>query len=197
MGRKSLAKERRSQIVEAYYRSLLANGIEGSSIVNIAKEAGMTPSILTHYFDDKDEMAVELTNRTIEKYENAYLGQLEKIEDPKERLETVLSMMFGDTFVDQDLLKAFLAVMYRASRNDQIRDALARMYERYYSYLTNLLLEVAGPENLDSEEAEKISVFVIALQDGIQGHWLLNPNKAQPSVALEIVKTILSQILES
>lgn len=42
MGRASLAAERRQQIVEAYYRSILKHGIEGSSIVKIAGRLGKT-----------------------------------------------------------------------------------------------------------------------------------------------------------
>ena len=195
MGRASLAKERRQQIVEAYYRSILKHGIEGSSIVKIAAEAGLAPSMITHYFRSKDEMAMEFTRHVLQKYENRYLAELEQIADPWERLETVIRIMFSDKFIDQEMLRVFHAIIYRSSRSPEVRETLKAMYEGYFADLKGILIQAAGPEYLSAEDGERLAVMLVAFQDGMHGHWLMNPAKADPSMPQELLLTILRRHL--
>jgi len=195
IGRVSLARERRQQIVEAYYRSILKHGIEGSSIVEIAAEADLAPSMITHYFRSKDEMAMEFTRHVLQKYENRYLAEREQIADPWERLETVVRIMFSDQFIDQEMLRVFHAIIYRSSRSTEVRETLKAMYEGYFADLKGILIQAAGPEYLSAEEGERLAVMLVAFQDGMHGHWLMNPTKADPSMPQELLLTILRRYL--
>ena len=56
MGRKSMADENRQKIVQAFYRCVVNEGFAKTSLRKVAKEAGVLPSALHHYFKDRDEM---------------------------------------------------------------------------------------------------------------------------------------------
>jgi AcrR family transcriptional regulator len=196
MGRKSLAKERRTQIVEAYYRSVLKYGLENSSIAKIAGEAGMTPSIITHYFKTKDNLAMELTHYVLNRQEDRYLGYIADIEDPWERLETAIRIMFSGEFIDQDMKRVFFAIFYRSSRNKQVREALNNMYEAYFDHVKDLLLDAADAGRISPEQAEETAVILVSLQDGLYGHWALNPAKANPGMPMEMLLAWLRTTLK-
>lgn len=69
MGRPSLAKQRKSEILEAFGRCVARYGLEGSSLEKIAEEAGMKRSILRHYIGNRDELIEELAQKVIGDYE--------------------------------------------------------------------------------------------------------------------------------
>jgi len=195
MGRKDLSDIRRQEIMEAFYRCLVKNGLEGCTISNIAKEAEVTPSLITHYFSDKQEMTLELARRILEMYEKTFFRQIEDIEDPRERLEKLLSGLFNDEYLTEDFVKAYISIIYRASRDEEVKRDMAKMYRRTYADLKKTLLEVAGPGNLDPGEAEKAAVLITALQDGMSELWFYDPRRVHPSIAQEMVRDYLDKIL--
>ncbi len=195
MGRASLAPERRQQIVEAYYLSILKHGIEGSSIVKIAAEAGLAPSMITHYFKSKDEMAMEFTRHVLRMYESQYLAELETITDPWQRLEVAVKFMFSEDFIDHEMLRVFHAIIYRASRSNEVREALKAMYAGYCADLGQMIYEAAAPKTLSAREAEGLANILVAFQDGIHSHWLMNPEAMNPSMPCEMLLVMLRQRL--
>ncbi|MEU0478897.1 TetR family transcriptional regulator [Streptosporangium sp. NPDC006013] len=48
--------ERREEVIEAARRIILREGIEAATTRAIAKEAGYSNGVLTHYFADKDDI---------------------------------------------------------------------------------------------------------------------------------------------
>ena len=195
MGRKDLSEVRRHQIMEAFYRCLVKKGLEACTISNIAEEAHITPSLITHYFGNKEEMTLELARRILEMYERTLFRQIESIEDPRERLEKLLSGLFNDEYLTEDFVKAYLAIIYRASRDEEVKRDMAKMYRRTYADIKKTLIEIAGTGNLEPGEAEKAAVLITALQDGMSELWFYDPKKARPSLAREMVGDHLDKIL--
>ena len=68
MGRKSLATERREEILDAFERCVVKYGLEGSSLEQIADEAGMKRSIIRHYIGNRDELVDQLVERAVGNY---------------------------------------------------------------------------------------------------------------------------------
>jgi AcrR family transcriptional regulator len=52
--------ESRTRIVEAAWRVVAAEGVHGATMRKIASEAGVTTGFVTHYFDDKQAVLVEV-----------------------------------------------------------------------------------------------------------------------------------------
>lgn len=59
MGRPSLAVQRRQQILEAVDRCLLEHGLAGTTVARIAQAASVQPSLIAHYFGNKDGLLNE------------------------------------------------------------------------------------------------------------------------------------------
>ena len=56
MGRKSLKKERQSEIIEAFYKVAQKEGLENVSLAKVATEMDVNTSLVLHYFKSKDEL---------------------------------------------------------------------------------------------------------------------------------------------
>jgi AcrR family transcriptional regulator len=195
MGRKSLAEERRPQILEAFYRCLTEKGIEGCTFANIAREANLTTSLINHYFSNKEELSQELILQILKMHEELFFKPIEAIEDPRERLEKLLEIYFSDEFPSQDYTKAYIAVAYWATINESILEAMRKAYERYYGALRDTLLGADSSGSLTEAEAEKIAIAISALTDGLWAHWYMFPDRAHPSIGMDMVRTYLDAVL--
>ena len=58
MARTTRKPESRTRIVEAAWRLVAAEGVQGTTMRRIAVGAGVTTGFVTHYFDDKEELLV-------------------------------------------------------------------------------------------------------------------------------------------
>ena len=99
MPRKSLAKERRAQLLDAFERCIVKNGLEGTSLEQVAEEAGMTRSIIRHYIGNRDA----LVNALIERIINTYAEQLTAAYDAIPQAEKVSATLRDLFATDADL----------------------------------------------------------------------------------------------
>ena len=68
MGRRSLRQERRAELVAAFARVLARHGFAGATIAAVATEAGVTPSLVHHYFTDKSELLAALVAELLARF---------------------------------------------------------------------------------------------------------------------------------
>lgn len=69
MPRKDLTDERTAQILDAFERCVIKHGLSGTSLEEIAEEAGVKRSILRHYVGNRHEMEIAMTRRFVERYQ--------------------------------------------------------------------------------------------------------------------------------
>ena len=60
MGRKSIDDIRKPQILEHFRKVVNEDGIHKASVVKIAKNMGVSPNLVLHYFASKEAMVVKL-----------------------------------------------------------------------------------------------------------------------------------------
>jgi len=63
MGRRSLAAERKRQILDAFGRCVIKYGLESASLDEVAREAGVNRSIIRHYVGNREQLFDELVER--------------------------------------------------------------------------------------------------------------------------------------
>ncbi len=68
---------RKLDILESYYQILVQKGLEGASIGRIAENIDIHPSLIIHYFKNKQNMKLELVNLLMEKYKSPSMFDME------------------------------------------------------------------------------------------------------------------------
>jgi len=86
-----MAKQRRAQIIDAFYRCIKRDGLQNASTRRIAEEAGVKPSILHHYFKDRDEMIEELVKNVVDDLTTRYSAEISRYKSPKTRFNKGVS----------------------------------------------------------------------------------------------------------
>lgn len=104
MGRKSMADQRRIELVEAFSVVLAKHGFEGATMASVAEAAGVAPGLIHHYFRNKDELLLELV--------------------------ATLKRRFGHRLrtrhrSDRDTLEVYLEAALKRDENSDIRSAVS------------------------------------------------------------------------
>jgi AcrR family transcriptional regulator len=191
MGRKSLAKERRAQIIEAFYRCVIRDGLQNASTRQIAQEAGVQPSILHHYFKDRAEMIEELVKSIVDQNTERYLAEINRYKDPAKRINKALAFLFGPDMINDEQSALFYDLWAEAKRNERVRESFSMLYRRFRDAIVNLLIETNTAAGLSPAEIKELANMVIALQDGVSLQWDMDPSNVSLKKASCLTKDLI------
>ena len=85
-GRAEISRRRRAEIVAAAATALGRLGSAGTSMKEIATEAGVAPGLLHYYFSSKDALLVAVVGELDRQLAAAWSAAVEGVDDPLERL---------------------------------------------------------------------------------------------------------------
>ena len=137
MGRPSVAHERRAQILEAFRRCLVRDGLAHTSLDSVAKEAGIARSALRHFVGNRDTLLREAVVHLADAYRQDFAGRVNALPSDA-RLAALLSFLFGPSFTqDHDAEDHVIEVLLAVARHDAgARDALRALYEGFLRLVT-------------------------------------------------------------
>ena len=130
--RQGQAQRRREQLIEAALVVFARKGVDGASVKDIARAAAVTPGLLYHYFDSKEDLVAAVLE------ERGFLPQLsallsEHADQPATAVLPRLIRAFDETLAaNADLVSVF----FSASHADAaLRDFVATGNDVLQSYL--------------------------------------------------------------
>lgn len=129
MGRKSLAEERKNDLLDAFERCIPKYGLEGTSLKQVAQEANMTRSIIRHYIGNRDDLVDALIQRVISQYIEQLETQYEAVADDN-YMEYMLDDMFGKKEAMNQHDSIIIGVLVTAKdRYPRAKKMLVEMFE--------------------------------------------------------------------
>lgn len=177
---------RRELIAEAAWRVIEREGVEGANLRRIAREAGFTTGVLTHYFADKHElmsfafglMVERSTARMVEAIEGegvaGALAQILPLDDERRRETTVWLTLMGASLTDPDL---------------------ASELRRRYRQAREAMMPVFGPKlGRAKGDPEDVADELLAVVDGITVDALTDPQRYPPARQLALLERALERI---
>lgn len=175
MGRPSLKAQRRDDLIRACMKTIQDVGLDAASLAQIAKRAGLSASIVSHYFADKAEL-MEATMRTI----GGGLGRqqvlgLRTAQTPMDRLKAILAANLGPEQFRPDTTAAWLAFWARVNHAPRLAHIQhinrSRLISNLRHALRGLLAEQV-PALSDPRRTEEVRRIATALSTLIDGAWL-------------------------
>ena len=102
---------RQRQLIDATLAAINEVGMHDATVAQIARRAGVSTGIISHYFKDKNGL-LEATMRDITgQLRQAVLSRLHALPDagPQERLRAIVAGNFDDSQISSAAMKAWLA----------------------------------------------------------------------------------------
>lgn len=166
MGLSNISDLRKKEIVQAFYKTAINEGLENTSIAKIAKSLDIQPSLIVHYYKTKDDLVTALIDYCLELYlqifEKAYAIHI----TPSEVLLALLNRMFSkdwnELFDDGVYYSAYAMVF----REPEIRDKFSKIHKTLRSNFSILLQECDALGTIDCKDPDQSANLIFSLLDG-------------------------------
>ena len=152
MARPSMAPQRREEILDALEFCILENGIQASSLENIADKAGMKRTILRHYIGNRDDIICALSTRFCQNYARQWQEILAWLPTVN-RADALIDTLF--TIGSKEMIDVTIigeALFSEAKRLPQVKQDQEDVMAEFISHLTDALTieyPTASPEKID------------------------------------------------
>ncbi|AWS42620.1 TetR/AcrR family transcriptional regulator [Streptosporangium sp. 'caverna'] len=170
-------RERREEVVEATRRIILREGIEAATTRAIAREAGYSNGVLTHYFADKDDIMLSALHSSHRRIVERLRGKLAGLTGLAALRELLLdNLPLDDERVQESGLE--IGFWSRSMTSPALHQA-QRAEAEELRYLVRSLLGTAAEagEITTTEDLDDVAERLLALVDGLSVHRLLYPDR--------------------
>ena len=197
MGRKSIADERRTQIIQAFYLCVVKEGAAGASIRKIANEAGVSPSTLHHYFKDRDEIIEEAVVYFTDEIFNRFAEKITPHTDATIRLSKGIEFIFSKGMINPEATGFFLECCVAARHNARIRHTIADLFARFRGAIIDHLNNMAEFSCLEDQQKKLCASMIVALHEGIELQWFADPSAVCLEDALNTTRALIRFFIEN
>jgi len=90
MARPKNQAARRRELADAAGRAIIQRGAGAVRLKDIADQAGVTPAAVLYYYEDVDQLLVEVHRQAGERFCDARMSVLEQISDPRRQLRAAV-----------------------------------------------------------------------------------------------------------
>lgn len=186
MVRPRIGDERREQILSAFERCVIRDGLSKATLQKVAAEADLPRSLVRYFVGNKEDMVGLLIDRMIERAEDS-LSRLR----PKDRqfsIQDMLDYLFGAVFADRTSNAIVDELWYLAAHDVAIKRRLAKMYARVRDLIAKQLQKDGIGGSTNERQATAYALVSLAYGDasfrslGLKGRAQMTPRKLANSL---------------
>lgn len=171
---KERAETRRAEILAAAAEVFSANGFRNGSLADIAARVGITHQGILHHFGSKEQLLVEVLRARDATTGHDY--------DPADRPKGADFLRHVLWTVEENANRSGMVAVYTVLSAESVTEAHPAQDWFRYRYrvlrddLAGAFEDVAGPgPTISAEEFRRAATALIAVMDGLQVQWLLEP----------------------
>ena len=132
-------KDKYQAIIEAAIKVIAEHGYHNAQVSKIAREAGVAEGTIYLYFQNKEDVLISIFKDKMGDYIALVRRELQKVDDPREKLKLLVTMHFSNLEADR-YLASVLQVQLRQS-HPSIRKRIAEPLRGYYRLIEEIVSE--------------------------------------------------------
>jgi AcrR family transcriptional regulator len=178
------SEERRAEIVRAALEVIAERGYRGASLAAVAERVGLTQQGLLHYFPTKDALLVAVLQERdqwdampVAQWRMDLLVSLVEYNAMRPGIIQTFSALLGESVTEGHPARGYFTERYRQGRENMAAVLRAEYGERLPNGLT----------------PERTAPLLIAVMDGLQYQWLLDPASVDMPGAFRDFLTLLGE----
>lgn len=189
MPKRGMRDIRRQQFINAAIDVILQDGLIGVSNARVASVAGLSPSLLPHYFTDRTLLLNAILRQILDHCHASAKEHLSRHADPLDRLHILIDTYFRDEFFTPSM-KRLCRDMHHATYHSDLLKATYAEYQNELLYAVRREMR----QLVSNRSVEAASVGFIALLDGLWMKALREPVVLKPTDAADLQKQYLRMI---
>jgi AcrR family transcriptional regulator len=184
MSTRARSEERRAEIVRAALEVIAERGYRGASMAAVAERVGLTQQGLLHYFPTKDALLVAVLKER---------DQWDSVPATRWRLDLLASL------VEYNAMRPGIVQTFSALLGESVTEghpARAYFTERYGNVresMADVLRAEYGDRLPSGLSPERAAPLLVAVMDGLQYQWLLDPDTVDMPGAFRDFMTLLGE----
>jgi AcrR family transcriptional regulator len=198
--RKEQQAETRKRLLDAAERVFLRQGMQGSSVEEIAAEAGFTRGAFYSNFKSKEELFVELLqDRVYRQYAATAMEAQAQPGSPRERLRWGIERL-KEPYERQDgrwLFRLWLECLTLATRDEEFRRLAATFWSGNRGLFAEQTNEVfKGLGRKPPLPAKQIATAMIALDIGLAVQHVIDPDEVSLDVYVPLFDLLFGRLVD-
>lgn len=160
------SEERRAEIVRAALEVIAERGYRGASLAAVAERVGLTQQGLLHYFPTKDALLVAVLQER---------DQWDAVPDSRWRVDLIASLVEYNA-MRPGIVQTFSALLGESvTEGHPAREYFTERYTRVRASMAEVLRTEYGDRLPNGLTPERTAPLLVAVMDGLQYQWLLDP----------------------
>ena len=185
-------ENRRREIIQTAFEVFSERGFRGASVDQVAQRVGLTKAGVLHYFSSKEALLVAVLQERDR--ESASIGaRWDDSADPlHSRLAGLREVVVQNTS-QRGLVQAFTVLSAESvTEGHPAQDYFRQRYEYGRQRLAEVA-KTAGPQ-LSDVDALRAASLVLAMMDGLQLQWLLDPDEVDMAEAFTLFARLFDHL---
>jgi AcrR family transcriptional regulator len=195
MGRKSIKESRQKEIIEAFYKLAIKEGLENASIAKTAALININPSLVIHYFNTREHLVYGLTEYILERYLLIFKTPAGYGNDPMKRLLKIIDNVFSqkwNTLFDDSVSYSCYSLAFR---DKIVKEKYKLLLDALRNNLREIIIECNNQGVLAVKDPALAADTIFILVDGAYYYLSLVSNRAEYKKKLEQYKDLALQQL--
>lgn len=180
------SEERRAEIVRAALEVIAERGYRGASLGAVAERVGLTQQGLLHYFPTKEALLVAVLKER---------DQWDAVPDSQWRVDLLASLVEYNA-MRPGIIQTFSALLGESVTEDHpARAYFTDRYRRVRQNMADVLRTEYGDRLPNGLTPERTAPLLVAVMDGLQYQWLLDPETVDMPAAFRDFLRLLGEDL--
>ena len=197
MGRKNRSKERKKEILKACYDVFAENGFEKTTFAKVAERLNVTNPLIVHYFGTKENLILEMVEYMHRDQAEIISKLVENIENPEERMNTILDYYLGDSFEKNFDDVVYYGCFYLSLKNLKIREQFNKIIEHFDLVIYGEIKRYLDIRRRPHIDPDMIAFILDALVEGLDFLCAMEAEKKQRHERVEQIKQVMWKLLEA
>ena len=192
-GKRAAARaRRRRQLIDATIKCIARKGIGGTTLADVASEAGLSQGIVNLHFDSKDNLLAETLRYLAEDYDQQFMQVLARTTgSAADKLLALMELDLRPSICDRPKLAVWFAFWGEVKAVPTYQKICAARDQKYDNVMMELVTEIIDRGGYNNIEAEVVTEALSAMTDGMWLSCLIDPKTFDRGTAQKAVYSYL------
>ncbi|WP_340379966.1 TetR/AcrR family transcriptional regulator [Streptomyces sp. SS7] len=184
MSARTRSEERRAEIVRAALEVIAERGYRGASLAAVAERVGLTQQGLLHHFPTKEALLVAVLQER---------DQWDAVPDTRWRVD-LLTALVDYNAMRPGIIQTFSALLGESvTEGHPAREYFTERYTGVRRTMAQALRAQYGDRLPNGLTPERTAPLLVAVMDGLQYQWLLDPESVDMAAAFRDFLRLLGE----
>lgn len=192
-GRAEARAKRRQQLIDATMKCIARRGIGGTTLADVAKEAGLSQGIVNLHFESKDNLLRETLEALAGEYRTRFEHALGRAsESPAAGLLALLELDLSPGICQPAKLAVWFAFWGEVKSRPTYRRICDEIDSYYDRVVEGLCAEIIADGGYEHVTAGQAAMALTSMTNGLWLSCLISPQEWNRHAALDVVKNYLA-----